>query len=310
MKEMWDIKHRPKNIDEYIFGSSDVDKNNILKFVEDKSFPHLLLYGKPGTGKSSLAYLLKELLEIDDIDFLMRDASKDNGVDIIRNEVGGFVSTVPMGDFKIVFLDECDWLTPAAFATLRGMMVDPEICANARFILACNHIHKVPIEVRSRCTEFKFEALDQEQLLLRSAKILKKEKVTFDLDDLEKFMSDSRYDFRKLLKILQANSVTGKLIYGSTTDANFEVLAESLLHVETGNWDKARTLLAENLVDDDYTDAFRFYYNNFHEIEKLQKDESKFKKAIVILADYMYRHETVADKELNFAACLIKLSEI
>lgn len=307
---MWDIKYRPKSVKDYIFGSES-QKNRILHYIGNKSIPHLLLQGKPGCGKTSLAYLLKELFEIDDVDFMYHDASKDNGVDAIRNTVTSFISTMPMGDFKLVLMNEADGLSSGAWNVLRGILEDPELVANCRFIFTCNRVHKIPPEILSRLEEFQFQTLNKEEVLIRSAKILKKENIKFDLDVLESIVDKCKMDFRRILKTLQYSSLSGELkINDIDNEEFFEIFANSMLYIAEKNWEKARTLLSENLADDDYDDVFRFYYNNLSEIDTFASDKVKMSKAIIILADYMYRHETVADKEINMAACLIKLSEI
>lgn len=304
---MWDTKYRPKAIDQYVF-TDDIQKNTIISYIEQGSIPHLLLYGKAGTGKTSLAYLFKSIFNIDDIDFLVIDASTENGVDTIRNKVHNFVSTFAIDGFKIVLLDEADFLTASAFSAIRSMMI--EYANNARFILTCNYIHKIPIEIRSRCDEFHFQSLSHEEILLRSAKILKKEKISFDIDLLEKYVISSKYDFRKLLKTLQRHSMAGELKdISSDENLNFELYAEILLLIGDNDWIKARKLVSENVLDDDFYELYKFIYTNLPEADKFQNPDN-WKKAIVILADHMYRHENVADKEINFAACIIKLSEI
>lgn len=310
MLEMWDIKYRPRVVKDYIFGS-EAQKNKILHYIKEKSIPHLILYGKPGTGKTSLAYLMKELFEIDDVDFLYQDASTNNSVDDIRETVLNFISTIAMGDFKLVLMNEADRLSASAWDSLRGILEDPQLVANSRFIFTCNNVHKIPDYVMSRCEEFEFKTLDREQILIRSAKILKKENITFDLDVLEQIIDNSKKDFRKILKKLQSGSITGELKFDADNNEEFfEIFANSMLHLSEKDWSSARDILASNLSDEDYIDVFRFYYNNLLEIESFKNDRSKMSKAIIILADYMYRHETVADKEINMTACLIKLSEI
>src|SRR5216683_3480986 len=132
-KQVWAAKYRPKTIDDFIF-QDESHKKIILKYIKEKSIPNLFLSGHRGIGKTSLAQVLKNELNIEDIDFLSINASDDNSVDVIRNKIKSFVTTYAVSDFKIVLLDEADWLTPNAQAILRNLMEDELCTANARFI--------------------------------------------------------------------------------------------------------------------------------------------------------------------------------
>lgn len=309
MKEMWNMKYRPKELDEYIFNNPET-RAWIESCIERKDIPHLLLHGKQGTGKTALAYLLKDKLEIDDVDFLSKNASKDNSVSIFRNDISTFIATYALGDFKLVFLDEADRLSPEAFDCLKSMM--EEYSNNARFILTCNRVHKIPSEIRSRLTEIKFDKIDRDEMTMRAAKILKAEKVKLpSLDLLDEFVKDAHNDFRRLLLKLQRHVVNGELVSLQTSDELFEIKGAAMLKMGEGDWEGARELLVDKLDDDDYAEMYRFMYDNLHELDRFsEKFKDKWKQGIVIISDYLYRHETVADKEINFTACLIKLSVI
>lgn len=307
MKELWFKKYRPKTIDDYIF--ADENQKAIIKaFIEEKSIPHLILYGHRGTGKSSLAYLLKNALGIEDSDFQEFNASHDTSIEVVRNKIIPFSTTMPMGDFRIVFLDEADRLSPAAQDALKKQTED--FSHNARFIFVTNKINKISGELRSRCQEMEFASLNKTDVLEKAYRILRNEKIKTSLETLEKYVDASYPDFRKLLNLLEGNSKDGMLKDEfDVKDSMFEVKAECMMHVESGDWNTARKLLAEQFDDDDYEDAYKFFYDNLNELDKF-KDVNMFKAGIVIIAEYLYRNQFVADKEILFCAMMMKLSEI
>lgn len=306
-KQMWALKHRPKIIEDYIFSDSN-RKDLIEKYVKEGNIPHLLLHGKRGTGKTSLAYMLKNLLHIEDIDFLKINAADENSVETVRTKVKNFVSTYSMSDFKIVFLDEAERLTESAQDTLKSMMED--YGDNARFIVTVNKIHKIIPELQSRLTPLEFKSLDQEEMMLKAAKILAKEKIKTTCNLLEEYVTFSDNDFRKLLNLLQKNIKDGVLQPLTIEDQHYEIKAKSLLFLGEKDWESARKLLCNSLSDDEFEDMYRFYYENIHELDNFPLGSNNWKKAILIISDYLYKNEFVADKEINFVACLIKITEV
>ncbi len=309
----WALKHRPANLKEFIFQDQQT-KDLVARYIEDKSFPNLLLIGHRGTGKTSLALLLKQQLGIDDMDFLALNASDDNSVDVIRTKVKSFIGTFALSEFKIVLLDEADYLTPSAQAALRGMMEDEEFSTNARFILTGNKAHKIIPELRdSRLTEIVFKAPDRDAMLLRAVKILKKEGVTIDDDSLgllEKYLDESYPDFRKLLVRLERHTVNGKLTDSETgKSTGNEFLVDLMDMMESNKWGSIRGYMAENTPDDQWEEVYRFLYDYIGEVVSF-KSADKQDQAIVVIADHLYKHAFVADPEINFAACIIKLSKI
>lgn len=307
----WALKYRPATVKEYVF-QDQTTKALVERYISEQNFPSLLLSGHRGTGKTSLALLLKRQLEIDDLDFLVLNASEENSVDTIRTKVKSFIGTFSLSAFKIVFLDEADYLTPNAQGALRAMMEDEEYALNARFILTCNKLHKVTPELKSRCTTIVFKAPDREAMLLRVVKILKKEGV--DVDDacmelVEKYLDESYPDFRKLLNTLERNTVDGVLTEGATNSGDNEFVVALLEMMEKNQWGKIRAFMAENTPDDQWEDVYRFLYDYIGELVSFNAAD-KHDQAILVIADHLYKHAIVADPEINFAACIIKLSKI
>lgn len=307
----WAIAYRPKAAKDFLFQDEHA-KALVSKFIEEQNIPHLLLSGHRGTGKSSLVSVLKHEIEIDDMDYLYLNASLDNSVDIIRTKVLSFVNTFAMSAFKMVYMDEADRLTPSAQDALKSMMED--YAENARFVLTCNKPHKIIPELKSRCQEIVFKSLDKEEVFQKAAKILKKEKVTLDeatYDLIEKYIDATFPDFRKLLNVLQQKTINGVLTDsddGADGGAN-EFNVTMLEMMEKGQWAKIRPYMSENTPDDQWEEVYRFLYDYISELPAFE-DAQKTDEAIITIADHLYKNNFVADSEINFAACIIKLSRI
>ena len=225
MKELWTEKYRPSSMDGYVF-TDPTQREQIEYFVKEKSVPHLLFTGPAGTGKTTLAKILVNSLDIDTYDFLQVNASRDNGVDFLKSKIEGFVSTMPFGDLKIVLLDEADYLSHNAQAILRGLMETYQ--SQARFILTANLAHKIINPLKSRCQQIIIDKTDQTEFTARAATVLVTEGVEFDLDSLDSYVRATYPDLRKCLNQLQVNSSTGKLLPPqSEGNSEHELLVEA-----------------------------------------------------------------------------------
>ena len=179
MKELWVEKYRPKTIDGYVF-RDDAQKQQVKNWIKEKTIPHLLFSGNAGIGKTTLAKLLFNELEINEYDILEINASRTNSVDDVRDRIVNFVQMIPFGDFKVVLLDEADYLSPNAQAALRGVM--EEYHTTSRFILTCNYPNRIIPAIHSRCQGFHIAKIDQTEFTARVAEILITEEVKPDLD--------------------------------------------------------------------------------------------------------------------------------
>lgn len=306
MKELWTEKYRPQTIDGYVF-TDPAQREQIEYFVKEKSIPHLLFTGPAGTGKTTLAKILVNSLDIDPYDFLQVNASRDNGVDFLKNKIEGFVSTMPFGDLKIVLLDEADYLSHNAQAILRGLMETYQ--AQARFILTANLAHKIINPLKSRCTQVIIDKTDQTEFTSRAATVLISEGVEFDLDTLDSYVKATYPDLRSCLKLLQTNSISGTLSITksagghSTTDYKLEVVDL----FKKGKLKEARTLLCSQTSADECEEIFTWMYRN---LDLWSETSDGQDEAIKIIRKGAANHSLVADHEINLSATFVELSQI
>ena len=303
MQELWTEKYRPNTLDGYVFRDNE-QKTQVQKWVNDKTIPHLLFSGSAGVGKTTLAKILINLLEVNSFDVLEINASRENSVDTIREKITGFVSTMPFGDYKIVLLDEADYMSPNGQAALRGVM--ETYASSARFILTCNYPHKIIPALHSRCQGFHIEKVDQTEFTARVAQILIDEEVAFDIDTLDSYVRATYPDLRKCLNTCQMNT-NNKILSAPKGDegSSEEFKLKAVALFKGGNIREARSLICDNVRDDEMEDMFRWMYDN---LDLFASDDVGKDKAIVVIRDGLVNHSFVAVPEINLSACLIELT--
>jgi replication factor C small subunit len=304
MKELWVEKYRPKTIDGYVF-RDDHQKKQISTWIKDKSIPHLLLSGSAGIGKTTLAKILIQALEIEDYDVLEINASRTNSVDDVRDKITNFVQMIPFGPFKVVLLDEADYLSPNAQAALRGVM--EEYHHTARFILTCNYPNRIIPAVHSRCQGFHFGQTDQTEFTARVATILVEENIDFDLDILDAYVKVTYPDLRKCINLVQQNCQEGKLgepHKGDAGEADWKFDMVALFNA--GKIPEARKMLCGKLRSEEMEEVYRWLYDNI----TIFGDEQKQDSAILVIKAGLVDHIICADPEINLSATLVKLARV
>ncbi len=306
--KIWEHKHRPKTIKDYIFHNAKY-KAQIEQMIKKQSIPHILLSGVQGSGKTTLALILIEALNIDQSDVLIINASDENSVDVVRDKIKEFVSTSALGQFKIVLLEEADRISAPAQDALRRMM--DEFSDNARFILTCNYKYKITLPILSRCTnKYHFKSPDKDDIAEYLINVLAKEQVTFDLELLDKYIAAGYPDIRDILGALQQNSINGVLQPPSDTDITVEDYKFKLLDLITEDkWVEARKIVCSTISREEYDDLYRFLYENISRSPNFQNKDN-WEEAILIISDHMYKHTSHADAEINAAAMFIKLGQL
>jgi len=297
---LWVEKYRPKTIDEVIF-QDDRQVKQFKAFVKAGNIPNLFLYGPPGTGKSSVSASLINDLGIDPADVVRINCSDDK-IDAMRSRVTSFSQTSPLGDFKIVRLEEIDYLGHVGQALLRSLIeTTSETC---RYIATCNYENKVIPPLRERFQSFYFRAPDKEHVAIRVAEILDKEKVEYDLDDLITYIDIGYPSVRNIIQTLQGNSLEGKLLAPKDTALAGDWRLSLLTDIAAGNWVAARKMVCEQAPKEEHEAIYRFLYENLDKLKVKDKDT-----AILTIAEHLYKHAFVADSEINLAACFISLGK-
>ena len=305
MKDLWVEKYRPKTVDGYVF-RDDAQRSQVNNWIKDKTIPHLLFSGNAGIGKTTLAKLLLNELETNDLDILEINASRTNSVDDVRDKIVNFVQMIPFGDFKVVLLDEADYLSPSAQAALRGVM--EEYHTTARFILTCNYPNRIIPALHSRCQGFHIAKIDQTEFTARVAEILIGEGVTPNIDILDTYVKATYPDLRKCINMVQMNCQDNSLLApheGDTGESDWKLEMVELF--KAGKIQEARKLLCGTVRPEEMEDVFRWMYDNLELFATTPEGQDS---AIMAIRTGLVNHSFVADPEINLSATMVELSQI
>ena len=304
MKQLWVEKYRPSTIDGYVFRDSH-QKDQVQRWIKEGTIPHLLFSGNAGIGKTTLAKILLNELSINDLDVLEINASRENDVDTVRTKIINFVQMIPFGAFKVVMLDEADYLSPNAQAALRGVM--ETYATTSRFILTCNYPNRIIPALHSRCQGFHVEKVDQIEVFKRVETILKSENIDYDDETLANYVASTYPDLRKCINSVQMNSMDGKLHRPEKSDAGeADYKFEMVELFKAGKIADARKLVCSQARPEEMEDIYRWMYDNI----TIFGDNAKQEKAILIIKQGLVDHTLVSDVEINLAATLIRLAHL
>jgi DNA polymerase III delta prime subunit len=300
---LWVEEYRPKTIDDCILPQSL--KTLFTSFVQKGELSNLLLSGTPGIGKTTVAKALCEQLNCD---WIMINGSEEGGIDVLRNKIKNFASTVSLsGGKKVVILDEADYLNPQSTQpALRGFV--EEFHKNCRFILTCNFKNRIiePLHSRFSNIEFKVNPKDKpklaSRLFERAVFILKEQNINYEDKVLVELIKKHFPDFRKLINELQRYSVSGTIDAGILVNVSDENLKTLISHLKNKEFSDMRKWVVNNL-DNDPVKIFRKIYDTLY----TNLEPSTIPHAVLIIADYQYKSAFVADQEINLVACLTEL---
>ncbi len=296
---LWVEKYRPNKLEDYV-GNEHL-KEKVAGYLETGDVPHLLLYGKAGTGKTTLAKLIVNSV---DCDYIIINASDENNVDTVRNKVKNFASSMGFKPFKVIIMDEFDYMTANAQAILRNLM--ETFSKHCRFILTCNYVEKVIEPIQSRCQSFQIVPPTKKDVAIQMSKILKAESIEFDPKNLVPIVDASYPDIRKIINTCQLNSIKGKL------KVDVQNLLENdykmkIIDILKSNDDKRNKYMKirQALIDSratDFTDLFTLLYEK---VDEYAGDNTS--GVILILGDGVAKSAVAIDKEIPAASTLIQI---
>ena len=295
---LWVEKYRPKDLSTYI-GNEHL-KSKVKVYLESEDVPHLLLYGKAGTGKTTLAKIITSNI---DCDHLYINASDENNVDNVRTKIKNFASSAGFKDLKVIILDEADFLTPNAQAALRNLM--ETFSKHTRFILTCNYVERIIDPIQSRCQSYKIVPPSKKEVAQQMVNILDTEGCLYKLNDVAVVITAGYPDIRRVINSAQRQIVNGKLKIDISSVIQNDYKIQLLEKLTNGSkLNDIRQLIADNSISD-YSDLYRLLYD---EVETYGK--GKVAECILNIAEAQYQDVNVVDKEINFMSTIIKLKRI
>jgi DNA polymerase III delta prime subunit len=305
MKELWVEKYRPDTLEGYVF-TDQKQKEQIENWIKEGSIPHLMFSGNAGVGKTTLAKILINKLGVQDTDVMLANGSKEARKVEWVDKLINFCQTMPFGDFKVVLIDEADYMNlHSVQPALRNLM---ESYSNTvRFILTCNYKNKIIPAIHSRCQGFHIDKTDVTEFTARVAEILIAEGVQFDIDTLDTYVRASYPDLRKCINNLQMQSVNNVLTVPEQSATNSKDYRFEMVELfKAGKISEARKLVCSQALPEEMEEIYRWLYDNL----EIFGDQTLQDKAILIIKQGIVDHALVSDPEINLAATLVRLSHL
>jgi len=291
-------KYRSKNLDEYV--GNETIKATIAKYLEQNDIQNLIFYGGPGTGKTTLAKLIVSNL---DCDYLYINASDERGIETIRDKVSGFASSASFRSIKIVILDEADFLTIQAQASLRNVI--ETFSRSTRFILTCNYVERIIDPLQSRCQVLKIVPPSMKEVAAHVANVLDKEGVKWTKETLGPIVKQYYPDIRKILGTAQLSTIDNKLVLDKSILVSNGYIEQVINELKTTkNWKNIRQIIADSNIND-YEELYKELYSNV-----LQYADGREGMVVIILEEYQYHSNFRIDKEINIMACIAKIISV
>jgi replication factor C small subunit len=299
---LWVEKYRPQTLKDYI--GNDLLKEKVQSYLDNNDVPHLLLYGKAGTGKTTLAKIIANTIECD---YMVINASDENNVETVRNKVKNFASGAGFKGFKIIILDEFDYMTPNAQAILRNLM--ETFSRHTRFILTCNYHEKIIEPILSRCQTFAVNPPSKKEVAVHVTEILNKESIKFDIKDVADIISSFYPDIRRVMNTCQLQSSKGELKVDKQTilQADFKNKIVDILasgEEKRNAYTQIRQIVGDNKVND-FSELYSALYERLDDYAS-----GNTANVILELSQGQFRDALVIDKEICFMATIIAIINI
>lgn len=302
MKHIWAEEYRPQRLDEYIF-TSDEQEKVLRNIVTSKKIPNLLFSGVQGTGKSCAIKCIINELNVNPLDVKIINSSLKSGIDVVRHEILNFCSPLPMGDFRVLVLEEFDRFSTDAQKALRSVIEEYE--DKVKFFFTCNYPNKIIPAIHSRVQHFIFDEMNEDKVVELLVKILSDQDVEVE-DPATLFEHIDRYkpDIRKMINSIQQSSINGILHSPFSEKSSTDGLDKWKEIWESGSASLNECIEISKEIDEGNFESFyRIMYENIEKVENgLDKD-----KAIVKIAEHLYKAYTLADQDINIHSCLIQM---
>lgn len=297
--DLWVESCRPSTLDGYIGNEALIGKANI--WLQSGELPHLLFYGSAGTGKTTLAKILANSI---DSQTMYINASDENSVDVVRDKISRFASSVGFKRWKIIILDEFDFMTPNAQAALRNLM--ETYSKTTRFILTCNYVEKIIDPIQSRCQTFAITPPNKTDVAKRLVSVLEEKQVQYDIKDIAAIINASYPDIRRAINTAQSCVIENRLTLDKASAIQANYMTEVLEMLKDAKdkkvaFTKIRQCIADSKVRD-FTPMYTFLYDNLDEFA-----HGHIAPCILIIAESQFKDASIVDKEINIMAMFVNI---